>query len=115
MLHAAPRQFLPTPALAGAGLPSDRAAQVAARQAFVGLKQRFIDAVGDLPGPEGDWLRRQVRATEDPAALWMLRGPVFQALASSGSIEGQRRRAALRRGLDSIFPDSEPPSVFSPF
>lgn len=104
-----------SPALAGAGLPSDRAAQVAARRAFVALKVRFMAAVDDLPGRHGDWLRLQVRAAEDPACLWMLRGPVFEALAEAGSVPLQRHRSALRRGLESMFPDSEPPSVFSPF
>lgn len=115
MLSAEPRRFDPAPMLAGAGLPSDRAAQVAARRAFVALKVRFMAAVDELPGREGDWLRHQVRAAEDPACLWMLRGPVFSALAEDGRPDGRRRRAALRRDLSTMFPDSEPPSVFSPF
>ena len=110
-----PRRFMPAPALAGAGLPSDRAAQVAARRAFVALKVRFMAAVDQLPGSDGDFLRRQVRAAEEPACLWMLRGPVFEALAAGGNADWSQRRSALRRGLHSMFPDSEPPSAFSHF
>lgn len=112
---ATPRQFLPQPSLRGAGLPSDRAARLAARRAFVDLKLAFTEAVADLPGAEGDWLRHQVRATEEPAALWLLRGAVFEALGALGPVEQRRRRVALRRGLESVFPDSDLPSGFTPF
>lgn len=111
-MSAAPRHFMPTPALPGAGLPSDRAAALAARQAFVRLKHAFAAAVADLPAPHGPWLRHQVRATEDPGALWLLRGPVYAALAEGGA-EHRGRRAALRHELDSMFPDGEPASTFS--
>lgn len=111
-MSAAPRHFMPTPALPGAGLPADRAAALAARQAFVRLKRAFAEAVSDLPGDHGHWLRHQVRATEEPAALWLLRGPVYAALAA-GTAEHRQRRAALRHDLESMFPDSEPASAFS--
>ena len=48
------------------GLPQDRAARLAARQAFVDLKHDFMVAVALLPGPRGEWLRRLVRHAEDP-------------------------------------------------
>ena len=38
---AAPRQFLSAPSLPGAGLPHDRISRMAARQAFVELKDAF--------------------------------------------------------------------------
>jgi hypothetical protein len=114
MLPTAPRHFMPSPALPGAGLPNDRMARVAARRAFVELKLNFQLAVGDLPAEEGDWLRRQVRGAEEPMDLWLLRAPVFAALSGSG-LERRQRRQLLRRSLESLFPDSEPPSAFSPF
>jgi hypothetical protein len=112
MPHAGPRHFMPSPGLPGVGLPHDRLAQLAARRAFVDLKIAFLQSVADLPGHHGEWLRRHVRATEEPTDLWLLRAPVFAALAGSGH---DHRRRLLRRGLDSLFPHSEPASGFSPF
>jgi hypothetical protein len=107
MQPGAPRHFVHAPGLPGAGLPSDRMARIAARRSFVLLKSSFLDAVSDLVGDQADWLRRQLRAAEEPSDLLLLRGPVFAALAGGG-IEYRMRRQALRRGLDSLFPDSEP-------
>lgn len=114
MLPTAPRHFMPSPALPGAGLPHDRLALLAARRAFVVLKLTFQQAVHDMPGSDGNWLRHQVRAAEEPTDLWLLRAPVFAALAGGG-IDKRLRRHALRRSLETLFPDSEPPSVFASF
>ena len=114
MLPTAPRHFLPSPALPGVGLPHDRAARMAARRAFVLLKDSFQHAVSDLGGSSGDWLRHQVRAAEEPTDLWLLRAPVYAALAGNG-LEVRQRRAALRSGLQKLFPDSEPASSFIAF
>jgi len=92
-------------------MPGDRGARIAARQAFVDLKQTFLQA---MPGnPDVEWLRALVRAAEEPVDLWLLRAPVFAALAG-GTLEQRQRRQQLRRGLDSVFPDLEPPSAFTP-
>lgn len=106
-----PRHFLPDAALPGAGLPGDRMARLAARRAFVELKLGFIDAVKSLGGRDGAWLRQQVRHAEEPVDLWLLRGPLLDALSGP---EPERRvaRLRLRRSLESLFPDTEPP--FSP-
>jgi len=114
MQSAAPRHFVASPALPGAGLPHDRMARLAARQAFVGLKQCFTEAIADLPDAHGAWLRQQVRSTEEPVDLWLLRAPVFASLA--GNDPGRREcRRQLRRGLDSLFLDSGPASCFISF
>ena len=42
--------------LPGAGLPQDRLARLAARRAFVELKQDFMVATAGLPGMRGEWL-----------------------------------------------------------
>lgn len=97
--------------LQAAGLPGDRHARVAARQAFITLKMTYLQALDDLPG--ADWLRTQVRGAEEPVDLWLLRAPVFAALGSAEP-EYRCRRQLLRRGLDSMFPELEPASVFSP-
>jgi hypothetical protein len=109
---AAPRQFMPSVALPGAGLPHDRLARVAARRSFVALKQGFMGALADLDGHDGAWLRHQVRAAEEPGDLWLLRAPVFEALAAS---DKRQHRQALRRCLDTMFPDSEMNTGYGPF
>jgi putative intracellular protease/amidase len=114
MLPTAPRHFMPSPALPGAGLPHDRLARMAARHAFAVLKAAFQNAVEDVAGNEGGWLRHQVRAAEEPTDLWLLRAPVFAVLAGPG-LERRTRRQALRRNLELLFPDSEPPSGFVAF
>ena len=111
MQHVSPRHFSPGAGLPGAGMPGDRGARLAARQAFVNLKQTFLIA---MPGtPDVEWLRALVRAAEEPVDLWLLRAPVFAALAG-GTLEQRQRRHQLRRGLDSVFPDLEPLSAFTP-
>ena len=106
-LNIAPRDFT-----IGAGMPGDRGARVAARQAFVTLKLSYLQALDAVP--DAEWLRVQVRAAEEPVDLWLLRAPVFAALGGMGS--GLRtRRQMLRRSLDSVFPDLDSPaSDFAP-
>ena len=108
-LTSAPRDFTP-----GAGLPGDRMARLAARQAFVELKLGFIEAAQLLGGRDGDWLRQQVRHAEEPVDLWLLRGPLFEALAGSAP-ERRLARLRLRRSLDGLFPDTAPASSFGSF
>ena len=105
--QTAPRDFTP-----GAGLPGDRRARIAARQAFVELKLTYLQALQDVGG--ADWLRGQVRSAEEPVDLWLLRAPVFAALEGADG-ERRSRRQLLRRGLDSMFPDLEPASAFAAF
>lgn len=107
-----PRHFSPGASLPGAGLPGDRGARLAARRAFVDLKLTFLTALDGTPGV--DWLNTQVRAAEEPVDLWLLRAPVFAALAGTDAARRQRR-LVLHRGLDSMFPDLDPPSGFAPF
>jgi hypothetical protein len=102
----APRDFTP-----GAGLPGDRGARIAARQAFVTLKRSFLDALETVPAAE--WLRVQVRAAEEPVDLWLLRAPVFAALGRMDA-DSRTHRQRLHRSLDSIFPDLPTGSGFMP-
>lgn len=89
-----------TPILPGAGMPHERHARIAARRGFVEMKQHFIDVVAPLGGPRGDWLRWQVRQSQEPLDLWLLRGAVFDALGHSA----HRAKLDLQRALDLMFP-----------
>jgi hypothetical protein len=105
MNFASPRDFTP-----GAGLPGDRSAGLAARQAFAALRQTYLHALHDVPNSE--WLCAQVRGAEEPVDLWLLRALVFSALQGAGE-DRRGRRQMLRRGLDSMFPDLDAPSGFA--
>lgn len=100
-------------AAAHVGMPGDRTARLAARRAFVELKVTFLEALAGLQDARFDWLRTHVRGTEEPVDLWLLRAPVF-AVLSGPDPEFRRRRQLVRRALDSVFHDSEPPSTFGP-
>ncbi len=111
---APPRHYTPGAQGPGVGLPGDRSARMAARRAFVDLKQTYLLALAGAAQADTAWLRNQVRQAEEPVDLWLLRGPVFAALAGAEP-ERRRCRQMLRRGLDSVFADSEPASGFAPF
>jgi hypothetical protein len=85
------------------GLPTHRVARIAARRAFVDMKQLFMRAVLDLTDRKGEWLREKVRLAVDPMDLWLLRGPVLAALQRNDEAT-RRLRADLYKGLDQIFP-----------
>jgi len=112
MQYNDPRHFSPGAGLVGSGLPGDRSARMAARQAFAGLKLIFMDVLQDAD--EVDWLRAQVRAAEEPVDLWLLRAPVLATLAAATPAQRERRQH-LRRGLDTVFPDIDPVSAFGNF
>jgi hypothetical protein len=93
------------PESAEVGLPADRAARIAARRAFVEMKQIFMRAVAPLTDRKGEWLKLQVRQANEPLDLWLLRGPVLAALRCKDDT-ARTLRADLYRGLDSLFPDA---------
>ena len=103
---APPRHYLDNAGLPGAGLPHDRYARIAARRAFVTLKQTFQSAVDTINDVRGEWLKTQVRLAEDPVDLWMLRSAVFAALP-----ERSAQRLQLAREIESLFPDSTMPGM----
>jgi hypothetical protein len=111
MNTAAPRHHLARPALTGAGMPQDRQARIAARRAFVNLKQTYLLAIEALPGPRADWLRFQIRHAEEPADLWLLRAAVFDALPQPSH---RAERDTLQHGIESLFPRRSTSSGFAP-
>jgi hypothetical protein len=90
----------------GCGMPQDRLARLAARRAFVELKQDFMIASAGLPGHRGEWLRDRVRKAEDPYTLWQLRHSLFTALDGNDP-DTCTIRHALKTSLDTLFCDSD--------
>jgi hypothetical protein len=111
MNHSAPRHHLARSALSGVGMPEDRQARIAARRAFVNLKQTYLMAIEALPGPRAEWLRFQIRHAAEPADLWLLRAAVFDALPRQ---DYRSERDSLQRGIESVFPRSQTHSGFAP-
>ena len=87
------------------GMPADRQAHIAARRAFVDMKQVFMRSVAALVDRKGQWLREQVRLAQDPLDLWLLRGAVIEALRGNDAAT-RTLRAELYRSLDTVFPDT---------
>ena len=88
------------------GMPADRAARIAARRAFVEMKQLFLFAAETVEDRKGAWLRHQVRQAGDPVDLWLLRGPLLASLRLCDQAATRQLRAALYRQLDSTFPEA---------
>ena len=97
---------------AGAGMPADRNAAIAARRSFVALKLTFLDAAAALQGPESTWLHQQVRSAEEPVDLWLLRAPLFSSLAGADP-ERRRLRQRVRRALEAVFAEPQPTTAFA--
>jgi hypothetical protein len=110
MNDAGPHHYPNRAALGGIGLPHDRQARIAARRAFVNLKQTYLLAIDAVPGPRADWLRFQVRHAEEAADLWVLRAAVFDALPAQAC---RAQRQSLQHGIESLFPSAGSNSGFA--
>ncbi len=106
------QQTAPRDYTVGAGMPGDRRARVAARQAYTDLQLTFLYVLDGVSG--ADWLRKLVERAEEPVDLWLLRAPAFAALDGVG-VDQRGRRQLLRRGLDTLFPELEPAGLQLPF
>ncbi len=89
-----------------AGLPAERAARIAARQAFVQLKRCFMDAAGLVPGSMGELLRRKIRGAHEPLDLWHLREVLLALLPC----EDEAPAATVTPGTHHT-PDSQPDAL----
>jgi hypothetical protein len=98
----------PRPTDIAYGMPQDRLARLAARQAFVDLKHDFMVAVAGLPGARGEVLRHLVRKAEDADTLWRARHALFRELQGNDP-DSCSVRHSLTTGLDSLFLDSMAP------
>jgi hypothetical protein len=95
------------------GTPQERLARVAARRAFVEMKQCFLDAAADFTGSQAVWLRHQLRQAPDVQALWQLHRAVFAALPCDTE-RGSHWRDQLRQQLEAAFPDAGGDTEFAP-
>jgi hypothetical protein len=103
-MERAPEALLAMPC--AVGMPQDRLARVAARQAFVDLKQDFTVAVAGIPGPRGEWLRQVIHRAEEPWALWRARAILFEEIRGNDP-DACTVRDSLQTGLDSLFAETE--------
>ena len=87
------------------GMPGDRQVRIAARRAFVALKQSFLYVMDGMEGQAE--LQLRVQRAEEPHELWTLRAPVFAALAG-GDRQDRSRRQLLNRSLETMFPTAAP-------
>jgi hypothetical protein len=87
----------------GFGLPADRLARMAARRAFVEMKQVFMRAAADIDGSVGEMLQQRVRMANQPVELWRIRAVLLASLPS-GHERALVHRIELHRQLDSLFP-----------
>jgi hypothetical protein len=101
---------LPEPALSptiqapvpGVGMPQERLARIAARRAFVEMKQSYMDAASDIDSATGGLLQQRVRRADEPWELWSLRAVILASLPSDHA-RTRTHRMKLEREFDSIF------------
>ncbi|MBW8830100.1 MAG: hypothetical protein JF606_11800 [Burkholderiales bacterium] len=85
----------------GHGMPDDRLARMAARRAFVEMKQVFMRAAADVKGSVGEMLQYRVRTANEPVELWRIRAVILASLPSHHE-RSLIHRIELHRQLDSL-------------
>lgn len=94
---------LPAAASKPAAHDADRqAARIAARRRFVHLKRCFMAAIERIDDRRAQWLKRQVRLSNEAVDLWLLRSDVFDALSPRGPAAAGTLRAELQRALEAV-------------
>lgn len=88
------------------GRPETWLARIAARRAFVEMKQLFMRAAVRIPGRIGEQLRRDVRQATEVAQLWRLHSPVLSALPAEDT-ETAGHFDEMRRHFDGAFQNTE--------
>ena len=89
------------------GLPQERLARVAARRAFVEMKQGFMQAAAGLRGASAALLQRQLRIAGDIGELLELSETLLAVLPPEPCKE-------VRRQLDAAFPMAGRDTEFVP-
>ena len=89
----------------GAGLPQERLARIAARRAFVEMKQSYMSAASDIASDTAPLLLHKVRRASEPWELWSLRAVILASLRADHA-RTTSHRMKLEREFDSIFSSS---------
>jgi len=95
------------------GMPEDRLARMAARQAFVEMKTCFMRAAADIEGSAGMLIQRKVRQASEVIELWRLRHAVLSGLPRD-QVDANVHRQELMHQLDSAFPEGGGNTSFVP-
>ena len=85
--------------------PDAKATRIAARRSFVHVKRCFMAAIERVDCRRGEWLKHQVRHSNEAVDLWLLRGAVFDALSPRGTAAACELRTELQRALENVMPD----------
>ena len=101
--HAEP--LLPKPAMLGGGMAQERQARIAARRAFVEMKQAYMGAASDITSATAAMLQNKVRRADEPWELWSLRAVILASLPANHERTASHRMK-LEREFDSIFSSS---------
>ena len=88
-----------------AGLSMERQTRIAARRAFVEMKQSYMGAASDISGSTAAMLQQRVRNASEAWELWSLRAVILASL-TEGHERTQSHRMKLEREFDSIFSSS---------
>ena len=98
----AERAIAPMQAVPAGGLPQERVARIAARRAFVEMKQTYMDATSDIAGATAALLQHKVRRASEPWELWSLRAVILASLPADHE-RTAGHRSKLAREFDSLF------------
>lgn len=102
-MNHTPRESAELAAAALCGMPAERMARLAARRAFVEIKQCFMQATASMAGPQAASLREKVRQADEAIELWLLRHEVLDGLPARGMGGARGLRHELARRIDSVF------------
>jgi hypothetical protein len=84
------------------GPTHERLARIAARRAFVQMKQAYLSAAADVTGSTAELLWHKVRIASEPWELWSLRALILASLRGDHD-RTAAHRMNLQREFDSIF------------
>lgn len=102
-MNHTPRERAEVAATALCGMPAERMARLAARRAFVEIKQCFMLATASMSGPQAAGLREKVRQADEAIELWLLRHQVLDGLPARDTGDTRALRNELARRIDSVF------------
>ena len=104
-MNTSPSELSRKPSAASMGMPAERLAHIAARRAFVEMKQSYMDAASDIASTTAELLRSRVRKASEPWELWSVRAVILASLTADHE-RTLSHRMKLQREFDVIFSGS---------